>query len=111
MDRLPGGRVGVRAAGEVEAAIARLSGSRRPLPAPLRGALATYEWAAGRRLVAPVSGAQSGRVPTEAQLAGEERVALRRVHDRAGVGLAERDFALGAVRALAWILGYTGDQP
>ncbi|GGV51187.1 hypothetical protein GCM10010495_81070 [Kitasatospora herbaricolor] len=43
-----------------------------------------------------------------AQHAGEERVPLRRVHDRAGAGLGERDFALGAVRALAWILGCTG---
>ncbi|MFD7986864.1 hypothetical protein ACFV4M_26265 [Kitasatospora indigofera] len=50
-------------------------------------------------------------MPTEAQLVGEERAALRRVHDRVGTSLAERDFALGAVRALAWLLGYTGDQP
>ncbi|WP_371484216.1 hypothetical protein [Kitasatospora sp. NBC_00315] len=111
-ERSAGGRVGVGAAAEVEAAIARLSASAQPVPAPLRGAFAAYEWAAGRRPVAPVSGAQSlDRVPTVAQLAGEERAALRRVHDRAGAGVVERDFALGVVRALVWLLGYTGDQP
>ncbi|MFC9331690.1 hypothetical protein [Kitasatospora sp. NPDC057015] len=111
-DRPAGGRVGTRAAAEVEAAIARLSSSPQPLPVPLRGALAAYEWVAGRRLFAPVSGAQLlDEVPTGAQLAGEERAALRRVHDRVGINLMERDFALGALRALAWLLGYTGDRP
>ncbi|WP_345695699.1 hypothetical protein [Kitasatospora terrestris] len=40
-----------------------------------------------------------------------ERAALLRVHDRTGTGPAERDYALGTVRALAWLLGHTGDHP
>ncbi|AUY53544.1 hypothetical protein C2142_37100 [Streptomyces sp. CB01881] len=67
---------------EVAAAIARLAGGPQPLTPALQG-VAAYEWAAGRRPVAPVSGALLvGDLPSDDQLQGEERAALRRVHNR-----------------------------
>src|SRR5262249_54797610 len=76
---LVGGRWGAAA----QAATDRLSGRPRPLPASARGILAGYEWAAGRRPLAPVTGADMlrRRPPNRAQLGGEERTALQRVHD------------------------------
>ncbi|GAA4838301.1 hypothetical protein [Kitasatospora terrestris] len=49
--------------------------------------------------------------PTALRLEQEERASLLKVHDRAGTGPAERDYALGVVRALPWLLGHTGDHP
>ncbi|MFB7616872.1 hypothetical protein [Kitasatospora sp. NPDC056181] len=102
---------GVRDMVEVAAAIARLAGGPQPLTPAVQG-VAAYEWAAGRRPVAPVSGALLvGDLPSDDQLQGEERAALRRVHKQADIGPPDRDFGLGVVRALAWLIGYSGNQP
>ncbi|MFD0279526.1 hypothetical protein ACFVHB_37320 [Kitasatospora sp. NPDC127111] len=97
---------------EVEAAIVRLESGPQPLSPTLRGALAAYEWAAGHRHAAPVSGAQQvGNRPQTAQLKGEQRAALRATDNRTDLGPQEHDFALGVVRALAWLIGYSADPP
>ncbi|OKI16337.1 hypothetical protein A6A07_09820 [Streptomyces sp. CB03911] len=103
--------MGARTVAEVEAPIIRLSPGSQPLAAGPRGVLAGYEWVVGRRHRAPVSGADiMSRLPSDVQIAGEEHVALRQLHDWTP-DLQVRDFASGVALALAWVLGHTNDQP
>ncbi|GAA0658848.1 hypothetical protein GCM10010193_07000 [Kitasatospora atroaurantiaca] len=103
--------VGVRGLEQVEAEIVRLESVAEAGP-QVRGALAGYRWAAGRRHVGPVSGATltSEVVPSDAQLRGEERAA-RATSNNPLRDQEERDFARGVVRALAWVLGESAEHP
>ncbi|MFJ1705932.1 hypothetical protein [Kitasatospora sp. NPDC088346] len=109
--RPPETPVGARTAGEIEAAVARLSTAPAAGSETVRGALAAYTWVAGHQREAPVSGAAGpGEVPDDAEVDGEERAAMRRAHDTTAAGDA-RDFSSGVAQALAWVLGHIDHQP
>ncbi|WP_371502527.1 hypothetical protein OG871_35780 [Kitasatospora sp. NBC_00374] len=109
--RPPETRVGARTAGEIEAAVTRLTTGPAAGSETVRGALAAYTWVAGHHRIAPVSGATGPEdPPDDAELDGEERAAMRRAHDKTAPGDA-RDFSSGVAQALAWVLGHIDHQP
>ncbi|MFB7616866.1 hypothetical protein [Kitasatospora sp. NPDC056181] len=75
------------------------------LPAEEAGALAAYRWALDPAGPAPVTGRVLDAVPTDLDLAVEERAAIKAARDRARP-LDERARAVGAARAPGWILGF-----
>ncbi|MEV7189869.1 hypothetical protein [Kitasatospora sp. NPDC093102] len=75
------------------------------VPAEEAGALAVYRWALDPVGPAPVTGRVLDGPPADLDLAVEERAAIEVSRDRARPG-AERKRAVGAARALGWILGF-----
>ncbi|MFI6850052.1 hypothetical protein OG535_39935 [Kitasatospora sp. NBC_00085] len=110
-DQPPNGRpAGARTATDIHRAIDELSAGTQSPTQSQQGALAAYQWVLGHGR-APVTGANLiDAVPTETHIHGEERAALRQAHDLTRP-ISERSYAFGATQALAWILGYTDDQP
>lgn len=70
-----------------------------------RGALAACGWALDPVGPAPVTGWRVVGVPTELDLAIEERAAIERARD-SRCPAADRDFARGVALALEWMLGF-----
>ncbi|WP_405018055.1 hypothetical protein OHV05_14715 [Kitasatospora sp. NBC_00070] len=94
----------------METAVARILLGSAPLDEASMGTLAVFQWATGRRALTPVTEVSTGPgAPGRAELAEENRAALRQLHDWK-LDLGARYFASGAALALAWLLGHI-EQP
>ncbi|MFH8386679.1 hypothetical protein ACH4E7_38090 [Kitasatospora sp. NPDC018058] len=95
---------------EVEEVMGRLADGASPHT--MRENRALVAWALGDNPWhrSPTRTWWSDTPPDEAQLAGEERAALRRAHAPRR-DTQERDFTVGVARALARVLGHTDDWP
>jgi len=74
------------------------------------GALTGYLWALGRGTAAPVTGAGADGTPTLAGLTEEVDASVMQLADQAQ-RTVPRDFVQGVHDALAWVCGYSDDQP
>lgn len=75
-----------------------------------RGALTGYVWALGRGTSAPVTGSHRHGTPNLGQLTGEIDASVMQLADQA-LRTVPRDYVQGVHDALAWVCGYSDDQP
>jgi hypothetical protein len=75
-----------------------------------RGALSGYVWALGRAAAAPVTGADSGGTPDLQLLSAEVDATLVQLADQSP-RMVPRDYMTGVHDALAWVCGYSDEQP
>jgi hypothetical protein len=75
-----------------------------------RGALTGYLWVLGRATSAPVTGSHGHGAPSLGQLTGEIDASVVQLVDQAQ-RTVPRDYVQGVHDALAWVCGYSDDQP
>jgi hypothetical protein len=75
-----------------------------------RGALSGYVWALGHATAAPVTGADSHGAPDMLLLTAEVDAALVQLSDQS-LRTVPRDYVHGVHDALAWVCGYSDEQP
>jgi hypothetical protein len=75
-----------------------------------RGALTGYVWALGRASAAPVTGSHGHGTPSLGQIMGEIDASVMQLAEQTR-RTVPRDYVQGVHDALAWVCGYSDDQP